>query len=209
MKIFLVVCGAIFVVAFLSAPTMGAGWAWDADNALGFAALAGMLYLTLPADFRRDGRKHEMLGYAVLAVALAHAFWFLLFDDAAVEFIKPGAPDYMWLGVASLVLLFILVSLAALPTRWKAHKNYPAFKYWHQVIAIFAIASALYHIVVSDFYLDTWYQKALIVVLACVVTFNRTLRIEVRQFSVVSVTGFLAASLVGATLFAAVRNFPL
>lgn len=207
MYILLAVFGAIFLTTFSYAPTMGAGWAWDAGNALGFAAFGGMLYLTLPTDYRRNGRTHELLGYAVLAVALAHAFWFLLWDGAAVEFIKPGAPMYMWIGIASLVLLFLLVTLAMLPNRLKTHRNYQAFKYWHQVIAIFAIATAIYHIEVSDFYLSAWYQKLLLIALAVVLVFSRTFRINVRSFPLATPAVFLTMSVAGATLFAAIRNF--
>ena len=121
---------AVWLITFLAAPTMGSGWAWDADNALGFAALVGMLYLTTPGGARRDVRTHEWVGYTVLAIALVHAGWFLLADGAAVEYIKPAAPAYMWTGIGSFLFLTLLVVLAVMPTRLKAHKSYEAFRQW-------------------------------------------------------------------------------
>ncbi len=105
----------VFATTLLATPTMGAGWFWDTGNAIGFAAFGGLLYLTITSVRRPDVRAHQVLGYGVLVVAVAHAFWFLLGDAAAVEFLKPGAPDYMWLGVVSLLALGILMTVALLP----------------------------------------------------------------------------------------------
>ena len=69
---------AVFAVTFLASPTMGAGSFWDAGNAFGFAAFAGLLYLTITSSRRLDVRAHQLLGYAVLSTAVLHAFWFLL-----------------------------------------------------------------------------------------------------------------------------------
>lgn len=207
MPLFIAVFTSILLITFLDSPTMGAGWIWDVDNALGFAAFAGMLYLTIPVNARRGVRNHERVGYAVLVVALVHAYWFLLADGASVEFVKPGAPGYMWLGIAGLVLLFLSVTLALLPTRQRVHKNYPTFRHWHRAIAILAIASATYHIVVSNFYLVTWYQGAAFVALAALVAFGRAMRIDGRRFSGATPLAYLAASATGAVVFAAIRNF--
>ncbi len=147
----------VFLITFLAAPAMGAGWFWDAGNGIGFAAFAGLLYLTITSNRRLDVRAHQILGYAVLLLAVAHAFWFLLGDATAVEFIKIGAPDYMWLGIVSLILFIVLMTTANVPDRSRVHQNYPSFKYWHRVLTIAMIASAAYHVVVSNFYLGSWY----------------------------------------------------
>jgi hypothetical protein len=195
----------ILVAAFLSAPLMGAGWAWDADNALGFGALAGMLYLSSPGEARLDLRTHEWLGIAVLAVTAAHALWFLLADAAAVEYIKPGAPAYMWTGIAALGLFAILVVLARLPTRKRAHRTYGSFRWWHRAIAFGGIAAALHHIIASGFYLHTWYQAALLVGIALGAMIRRP-GSAVYGGRSASVTGFLIVCCAGAFLFAAIRN---
>lgn len=199
---------AVFLITFLAAPTMGAGWFWDSGNALGFAAFGGLLYLTITSNRRLNVRAHQVLGYGVLFVAVAHAFWFLLGDAVVVEFLKPGAPDYMWLGLASLVLLCILMTIALVPDRMRVHANYPAFRYWHRVVAIATLATATYHIVVSNFYLGTWYQALLFVLLTIAVSFGRAWWIRLGQLPIVGNATFLAVSAVFGALFVAIRNMP-
>jgi len=209
MKALLATLAAVFLLTFLAAPTMGAGWFWDAGNAIGFAAFGGVLYLTITSNRRLDVRAHQVLGYGVLFVAIAHAFWFLLGDAAMTEFLKPGAPDYMWLGVVSLLLLGILMTVALVPDRMRVHKTYPAFKYWHRVIAIATIATATYHIVVSNFYLGTWYQGVLFVLFAIAVSVGRAYWIKLGQIRIVSNAAFILASVLFGAVFVTVRNLPL
>lgn len=188
---------------------MGAGWFWDAGNALGFAAFGGLLYLTITSNRRLDVRAHQLLGYGVLFVAIAHALWFLLGDAAMTEFLKPGAPDYMWLGLVSLLLLGILMTVALVPDRMRVHQSYPAFKYWHRVVAVATIASATYHIVVSNFYLAAWYQALLIVLITLAASFGRAYWIKLGQLPVATNVTYIAVSVVFGVLFVAVRNLPL
>ncbi len=209
MKSLLITLAAVFLVSFIAVPTMGAGWFWDTGNGLGFAAFAGLLYLTITSSRRLDVRAHQLLGYAVLFLALLHAFWFLLGDAAAVEFIKLGAPDYMWLGIVGLLLLGILITVALVPDRMRVHKDYPAFKYWHRVVAIVTIGCITYHIVVSAFYLATWYQAVLFVILAVAVSFGRMYWIKLGQLPIATASAYLAISFMLTAAFAAVRNLPL
>jgi hypothetical protein len=208
LKALLATLTAVFLITFLAAPTMGAGWFWDAGNGLGFAAFAGLLYLSITSSRRLNVRAHQVLGYAVLFLALLHTFWFLLGDAAAVEFIKPGAPGYMWLGVIGLLLLGILITVAVVPDRMRVHKDYPAFKYWHRVIAIVTIGCIAYHIVVSDFYLGAWYQAVLFVTLALAVSFGRVYWIKLGQLPIATVSAYLGLSVILTAMFAAVRNLP-
>ncbi len=209
MKLLLATLGVVFLITFIAMPTMGAGWFWDAGNGLGFAAFAGLLYLTITSSRRLDVRAHQVLGYAVLFLALLHAFWFLLGDAAAVEFLKPGAPDYMWLGIIGLLLLGILITVALVPDRMRVHKDYAAFKYWHRVIAIVTIACITYHIVASAFYLATWYQAVSFVILAVVVSFGRMYWIKLGQLPIATVSAYLLLSILLTAAFAAARNLPL
>jgi hypothetical protein len=209
MKALLATLAAVFLVTFLAAPTMGAGWYWDSGNALGFTAFGGLLYLTITSNRRLDVRAHQVLGYGVLIVAIAHAFWFLLGDAAMTEFLKPGAPDYMWLGVVSLLLLGVLMTVALVPDRMRVHKTYPGFKYWHRVIAFATIASATYHIVVSNFYLGAWYQGVLFVLLAIGASIGRAYWIKLGQLSIATNVAYVLVSVVFGALFVAVRNLPL
>jgi hypothetical protein len=209
MKALVATLAAVFLITSLAAPTMGAGWFWDAGNALGFAAFGGLLYLTITSNRRLDVRAHQVLGYGVLFVAIAHAFWFLLGDAAVIEFLKPGAPDYMWLGLASLLLLGILMTVALVPDRMRVHGNYPAFKYWHRVVAVATIISATYHIVVSNFYLGAWYQVVLFVSITLAAAFGRAYWIKLGQIPVATNVSYILVSAVFGALFVAVRNLPL
>jgi len=209
MKALVATLAIVFVITFLAAPTMGAGWFWDAGNALGFAAFGGLLYLTITSVRRLDVRAHQVLGYGVLAVTVAHAFWFLLGDAAAVEFLKPGAPDYMWLGVVSLLSLGILITAALVPDRIRLHKDYPSFKYWHRVLAIVTLASATYHIVVSNFYLGAWYQAVLFVVVAVAVASARPYWARLGQIRIAGNATYLFISAIFGAAFVAIRNLSL
>jgi len=208
MKILIATMAAVFVITFLGAPQMGAGWFWDAGNGIGFAAFAGLLYLTITSNRRLDVRAHQLLGYAVLLLAVGHAFWFLLGDATAVEFIKIGAPDYMWLGMVSIVLLTILITTANVPDRLRVHKSYPSFKYWHRVLTVAMIAGAVYHIVVSNFYLYAWYQAGLFVLISIGVCLGRAYWIKLGQIAIASPAVYLAISAVLIAAFAGLRNLP-
>lgn len=199
---------AVFAATFLAAPRMGAGVSWDAGNGIGFAAFAGLLYLTITSNQRLDVRAHQVLAYAVLALVVLHAFWFPLGDATAIEFIKPGAPDYMWLGMVSLVSLLVLIVVANLPDRLRVHRNYSSFKYWHRVLTVVVIAAAAYHVVVSNFYLATWYQAGIFVALSLAVCFGHDRWARRGQMAIVSPARYLAFSCVFIALFAGIRNLP-
>lgn len=200
---------AVFVITFLGAPTMGAGWFWDTGNGIGFAAFAGLLYLTITSNRRLDVRAHQVLGYAVIALVVGHAFWFLLGDATAVEFIKIGAPDYMWLGIVSLFTFIVLIMTANFPDRIRVHKNYPSFKYWHRVLTVVVIGGAAYHILVSNFYLATWYQAVLFILASIAVCVGRSYWVRLGQIVIASPTNFLAISSVLVITFVGLRNLPV
>ena len=204
MHTFVTFFGAIALISFLSAPAMGAGWSWDIDNGLGFAALAGMLILSMPGGAQHDVRRHEWLGYTVLAVVVVHALWFLLADGAVIEYIRPGAPAYMWTGIAGLIIFAVLIFVAAMPTRNTLHKTYTAFRYWHQFTAISGIAFVLHHIIGSGFYLRTVYQAVLLILFTLLVIFGRGVRTQ--SSPRLTPASFVAVSGLGAIAFAAIRN---
>ena len=208
MKILLYAVGGVFLLTFLAAPTMGAGWFWDAGNGLGFAAFAGLVYMTITSNRRLDVRAHRLLAYAVCALALAHAFWFILGDAVVIEFLKIGAPGYMWLGVVSLLLLTILIAIAVVPDRLRVHRDYSEFRYWHRVITVATIAAAAYHIAASRFYLQTWYQVAIFALLACAVCIGRDVWIRLGQIAIATPAAYLGISAICIAVFVFIRNLP-
>jgi len=208
MKLLIATVAAVFLITFLAAPTMGAGWFWDAGNGIGFAAFAGLLYLTITSNRRLDVRAHQVLGYAVLLLAVGHAFWLLLGDATVVEFVKIGAPDYMWLGIVSIVLLAVLVTSAIVPDRMRLHRNHASFKYWHRVLTVTMILSAAYHVVVSNFYLHVWVQGVLFTLLSVSVCLGRAYWMRLGQIAIASPAAFVATCTVFVVLFAGIRNLP-
>lgn len=208
MKPLLIILATVFVITFLGAPVMGGGWFWDAGNGIGFAAFAGLLYLAITSNQRLDVRSHQVLAYAVLALVVAHAFWFLLGDATVVEFIKIGAPGYMWLGTISLLLFAILITTANLPDRLRIHKDYPSFRYWHRVLTVVVIAGAAYHIVASNFYLGTWYQALLFAAVSLVACLGREYWVRIGQINIASPLVYLALSGALIIVFAGMRNYP-
>jgi len=196
----------LFLTTFLSAPTLGAGWAWDADNALGFCSLAGILWLTVPSNFRYNSRQHELLGYAVLLMVLAHAFWFLFRDPVLLQYLKPGAPVYMWAGLVAAVLLLLLVSLSVLPPRRRMHRDHPSFRYRHKVLAITCVAAATYHIIGSGLYLSAWYQKMLFAGLVLGMIVSQLYSTGKNPYWRMSLSTFLILSVAGMAVFTLVRN---
>ncbi len=205
----LAVGSAVFLMTFLAAPTMGAGWFWDAGNGLGFMAFAGLLYLGITSYRRIDVRAHRLLGYTVLLIAATHALWFLLGDAAVIEFVKFSAPDYMWLGIIGLILLFVLVIISLAPDRLRVHKDYPMFLYWHRVLAVATVACCAYHIIVSNFYLATWYQSMLFVAVATVVSFGRSWWIKIGPLPVVTPAALMLVTILFTGIFSVIRNLSL
>lgn len=196
-------------VTLLATPTLGGGWVWDIGNAIGFVAFAGLLYLSMSSGTGIDVQAHQFLGFAVLGVATAHVFWFLLIDPAVIEYIKPGAPVYMWAGVISFVLLAVLIFIGLPEYRLRLHKRYAKFKYWHRVLAIITIAGAGYHIVASGFYLHTVHQMLLFLILTAAVLLGERNIGRSGALTARPSRYYLAFAGLCVVVFASIRNIPL
>ncbi|HNP35351.1 MAG TPA: hypothetical protein PKK10_05815 [Woeseiaceae bacterium] len=206
LKIFIAITGSIFAISFLAFPLSGGSWEWDLNNALGFLALAGLLYLTVPFRGVRNLWLHEHFSYAVLGIVLIHAFWFLTVDGAALQYIRIGAPAYMWAGIVSVFFLGLSVWFATLPARQHVYGGYTSFRYWHRLFAIIAIAGATYHIVQSGFYLHTWYQSVFFIAIVVIVTFNRSLKTGIVAAVPARPRTFLLVGTFASIIFALLRN---
>lgn len=198
----------VLSITLLATPTLGAGWPWEMANGVGFLAYAGLLYLSVSSGPGINVAAHQVLGFTVLGVATAHVFGLLLFDAAVIEYIKFGAPAYMWVGILSFVLLIALIFVGLPEYRLRLHKRYVTFKYWHRALAIAAIAGAGYHILASGFYLNSIYQIVLFVVLTAFVLLGT------RRFGLVTAMTprtswiYIASGVLCVLLFAGIRNLP-
>ncbi len=168
-----VLVALVFLVSFAGGSAVGGGWFWDLGNALGFLALAGLLFQSIPGPRGRDVRRHEVLGYWVLAVALLHAFWFLAGDGAVRVHLQPGAPLAMWLGLLALVLLAALTVLARMPDRMRVHRRFRTFRNVHRVLGVAVVGGAALHVMLTGFYVARWGQDLLLVLLVAATCFGR------------------------------------
>ena len=198
----------VFAISFLAGPTMGAGWFWDVGNALGFAGFAGLLFLTITGSRRVDVLAHRLLANAVFALVVAHALWFLLGDATVVTFIEPGAPDYMWLGIVSLVLIAFMMIAATLPDRRRLHSNYRSFRYWHRVLTVAAILTGAYHVMASGFYLHTWHQLIVFGLLSIAVCSGHEYWSRLGRIDIPSPAAFAGICTAAIAAFAVLRNLP-
>ena len=208
MRFLLATASGVFLLTFLVGPRAGAGWFWDSGNALGFAAFAGMLCLTVTGSRRTELKAHQSLGYVVLLITAAHAFWFLLGDSVTATYLEPGAPLYMWVGVLALVLLGVSVSAALMPDRLRVHRNYGTFRKWHLAIAILALLAALYHVIASNFYVDSGIEALLLVGLTAGIAFGRS---SLRQWfhpGTATIAVYVGTSIALSVVFVLIRNLP-
>lgn len=202
----LVLFALVFALALLGNATLNGGWTWDGANALGFAALAGLLYLSSTPRGARDLKRHERFSYVVAGLAAGHAGWFLVTDNAALEYIKPDAPLYMWAGVAGLLLIVLTVIVSVIPTRLRVFGTSARFKNGHRAIGVVAVVLSGYHIVGAGFYLRHDYQILGLVLLALWVSASRALRLTPSQASVASPSLLMIVTCLALAGFVLIKN---
>lgn len=169
----LIVTLAVLALTWLYRP-VGAGVVWDGLNALGFAALAALLVLHL--DDLRPGTSapprratwagHAWLGQAALALVVVHAAGLVAWDAVLLEYLQPGAPAYMWAGVAATVLLVATVWSARLPHRRRLYPTRARFRALHRLAGAATVGLAAWHVAGSGFYLGHALAAAALVALA-------------------------------------------
>ena len=203
-RLFLVILVAFWLIIFSAGPLASGGRSWDFANGLGYAAYFGLVYLSLPLGARKDISQHKLLGYAVLVLTIFHAVWFLLSDNAAIEYIKTDAPPYMWIGICSLLIVGWLTYVSVAPVRLKVHKTFKSFKSWHTRLATVSILGALYHIFASGLYLYTVYQVLLITLLTIVIKYAPSY--VQRTNNPTSALTFVGASFVAVSTFVLMKS---
>lgn len=209
MKGLAIIIALVFVVSFLSLPRNGGGWFWDFGNGVGFLAFAGLLFQMIPPPRARQGRRHELLGYWVLGASIVHAFWFLVGDGTVRFYLMPGAPVYMWLGLAALITMAVLAVIARMPDRRRVHRKFQTFRQMHRALGMFAVATVFLHIVLSGFYLPSWPQIVLLALVAGAACFGRQASAWLGAQTSPSRIGFLAAGVVALGAFVLIRNLGL
>jgi len=193
-----------FGVALLAAPGMGGGWFWSIGNGLGFAVLAGMVYLSF--DSRKGGkiRAHQLVSYCVAGMLLVHVFWFLVGDKAALEYAKIGAPWPMWSAWLALCLLVFLIVVSLPGLRQKHHSGHPQFRNWHRLLTIAVFVTTVHHLAGSGFYLSNYWQLGLMTLIIIAALFAPVRKD--RQFISSPPAMVMAVSLILIIVFACIGN---
>jgi len=206
LKVLIAITTLIFGATFLALPRNGGGWFWDIGGGLGFLAFAGLLFQMIPRARAGTGKRHEVLGYWVLATAIAHAFWLLAGDGVVRFYLEPGAPSYMWLGLAALLALALMAILARMPDRMRVHGRFQVFRRVHRILGFTIVITAALHVVLSGFYLPTWPQVLLVGLASLAMCFGRTAWARLSEPPAASGLGYLLAGGIATGLFVAIRN---
>jgi hypothetical protein len=156
---------------------VGAGVSWDALNAPGFVALAAIFALHVDdlrngstGPVRESWAQHAWLGHTALALVVAHAVGLLLYDPIVLEYLTPGAPAYMWAGVAATLVLAAGVWSARMPQRLRLFGNRDRFRRLHRGLGAGVVVLSVWHVAGSGFYLGHALVNATLVALATWIT---------------------------------------
>ncbi|MBV8877963.1 MAG: cytochrome c3 family protein [Gammaproteobacteria bacterium] len=132
---------------------------WEIAQALGLCAVAGCLILCVLAVRPRAGaatafplRAHRLLGWLILAAALAHVALLLIADPRVIEHVKLTAPRYEFAGMLALLLLVLLTAASTAPCRarlWPRHRDFQAT---HVAVACVLVVALAMHVLVAGRY---------------------------------------------------------
>ena len=164
----------LLAISVLGGAWVGAGWIWDAANALGFAAAASMIFLHIETGAARKrparvaafhARLHSSIALLTLIMVVAHVLALLADDAVTIEYWKPSAPPYMLAGIGALLLLAAIVASSyPRPRRW-LFANPAQFRRTHGFASILLTSLVAWHIAGSALYLDTRFKQALFVMI--------------------------------------------
>lgn len=152
----------------------GLGYAWDFANAAGVlgACLLGLLFVIGGRPQPRplyEGkfflRLHRDLGFAAIALLLAHIVVLLVDEPLLIEDLLPSAPGYMLAGLASAILMLVLAvsSLSRVRPRWSS--SAASFRRWHYGGSLLALLLMAVHVLGAGYYSGGVWKGALLVAL--------------------------------------------
>ena len=158
-------CLAFPLLLILQLPPVPAvGVAWDLANMLGYVALACFallfVYVGRPRAFppfsgRFFANLHRDLGYIALLLVTAHVGILLVAEPLLLEHLKPAAPLYMLAGLVAALLLLVLVVSSTPHWRRRIWPDYRRFRFLHAWLAVACLVLGCWHIVGSQFYLNS------------------------------------------------------
>ena len=150
----------IFFLALSAGIGSGDGWYWETGNALGFGAF---IFILLTA--RHRSIHHRWYGYLALLFLVLHIIWFLAGDPVVSEYLKIGAPTHMVYGLIAFMMLIILILFSTPQLRKVNFSSGPSFVTTHRWGSKIIITLSYLHIVLSGYYLSTYWQAGLLLLL--------------------------------------------
>jgi hypothetical protein len=173
-RLLLAIAIGLLAIGVLGGAWVGAGWIWDAANAVGFGAAALLIFLHIETGAARNrpapqaafhARLHTNVAVLALSLVGIHVVALLADDWVTIEYWKLSAPPYMLAGiVALLVMAAIVASGYPKPRRW-LFASPAQFRRVHGFASMLLMALAAWHIAGSALYLDTRLKQATFVVL--------------------------------------------
>lgn len=142
---------------------------WDWANALGYIALALTVLLFIyagrprafpPFSGRFFANIHRDFGYIAFALVVSHIAIMLSAEPLLLEHLKLTAPLHMLAGLASAVVMLLLVVTSTTSLRRKLWSGYQRFRSLHAWLAISALLLVLFHVVGSGYYLNSLWKIA-------------------------------------------------
>lgn len=182
----------MFSLTLLQAPQASGEVYWDAANALGLLAFALLLYLYFDTGSGHRQQIHKWLSYLGGVALLAHVALLWIPDPTIWNYLSFAAPWYMLAGLLSLglVVLITLISTPAKRRFW--HGDYRRFQALHEWLALAVIATALWHMIASGFYLSTLESALLICLCVAIWALKRADRLPSPTGSFATTWGVLA-----------------
>lgn len=148
----------LLLLAAALGSSVGAGARWDLLNGAGFAACGLFVYLSWlsASPARQPGLDaHSDLAVWICVFASVHALGLLVAEPTLLEYLEPGAPGYMLVGVLALLVLLALTAVSYPGPRRHVWRSWPAFRAWHRWLWLGLLVAIAWHVIGAGFYLDT------------------------------------------------------
>jgi predicted ferric reductase len=167
--VYLLVAIAPLVFAWRG-PEPGRGFLINVSVAFGFVGLAMMgLQFALVARIKRISspfgidvmlQYHRQIAYVALFLILAHPILLFVQSTAFLALLNPfTAPLRAHMAVLSTLALLLLVALSV--WRRRLRMSYETWQLTHGLLSVIAVAAALTHVLLVDYYVNEPWEKAL------------------------------------------------
>ena len=168
----LAIAVGLLVTTALGGGWAGAGFGWDAANAVGFAAAALIVFLHVETGAARNrpaahaafhSKLHANVAALALGLAVVHVLALVADDRLTLEYWKLSAPPYMLTGFVALFAMVAIVASAYPRPRRAVFDSPQRFRRIHGVASLVLTALVAWHVTGSALYLDTRVKQTLFV----------------------------------------------